>query len=321
MTMKRCSENPILSAKDLSYPANLVFNAGVCKYQGRYVMVFRNDYGWGDEQPNTFVGTNIGVAYSEDGIHWVPQEKPWFEWKDAEVTRAYDPRITVVDGKVVLCFALDTHHGIRGGIAVTEDFDKWEVKSISAPENRNMVVFPEKINGKYARFERPFLASYMRQKHDLWYAESPDLVHWGNNQLVLTVEDVPFANEKVGPAAPPIKTSRGWLATFHGVEFDGTREKHGWEATWKKRYYAGLMLMDLNEPWKVIGMSRKPLLSPEAPYETQEGFRQDVIFPGGMLLEDTGEVKLYYGASDTVECLATAHVDDLLALIEPYTRG
>jgi beta-1,4-mannooligosaccharide/beta-1,4-mannosyl-N-acetylglucosamine phosphorylase len=74
------------------------------------------------------------------------------------------------------------------------------------------------------------------------------------------------------------------------------------------------MLLDLDDPQKVIGLSRQPLLAPEAPYETKDGFRNGVIFPGGLILEKNGEVKIYYGAADTVECLATAHVDDLLAL-------
>ena len=75
------------------------------------------------------------------------------------------------------------------------------------------------------------------------------------------------------------------------------------------------MLLDLDDPSKVIGLSPEPLLAPEAPYEVSGGMRNNVIFPGGMILEDSGEVKIYYGAADTVECLATASIDDLLALV------
>lgn len=313
--------NPILSAKDIPYSASLVFNAGVCKYQGRYVMVFRNDYGWGEPGPGRFVGTNIGIALSDDGITWEAARTPWFEWKDAEIRRAYDPRLTVVDGRVVLCFAVDTNHGVRGGIAVTEDFDRWEVLSLTVPDNRNMVVFPEKADGKYLRLERPFpVYSRGRDRFDIWFSDSPDLRCWGNAQLVLGVEDVPFANDKLGPGAPPVKTPKGWLTTFHAVDRDNTRGKNGWEDKWQKRYCAGIMLLDLEQPWKVIGLSREPLLAPETDYEVLEGFRTNVIFPGGMVLEDDGEVKIYYGAADTVEALATAHVDDLLSLCEPFSR-
>jgi len=125
---------------------------------------------------------------------------------------------------------------------------------------------------------------------------------------------VPYANDKIGPAAPPIKTKHGWLTTFHAVDIDAARGKNGWEAAWKKRYCAGIMLLDLENPDKIVGLYKEPLLAPEAAYEVDGGFRNHVIFPGGMILEEDGEVKLYYGAADTVECLATAHVDDLVRL-------
>ncbi len=305
--------SPVLTWKDIPYKAALIFNAGVCKYEGKYVMMFRNDYG--DYDAHKLEGTNIGLAYSDDGIHWTPQSKPCFAWKDEEVYRVYDPRLTVIDGKVHLCFATDTRHGVRGGIAVTDDFENFEILSLSVPDNRNMVLFPEKIGGKYARLERPMpVYSRGRDRFDMWFSDSPDLRYWGNNQLVMGVEDVPFANDKIGPGAPPIKTKWGWLTTFHSVLRDESRGKHGWEDKWTKMYYAGIALLDLNEPWKVIGMSKEPLIAPELPWETDEGFRTHVIFPGGMLLEDDGEVKIYYGAADTVECLATANVEDLVKL-------
>ncbi len=314
--IKRYPHNPVLSAKDIPFKADLVFNAGVTKYQGKYVMVFRNDYGYSGG--NNFEGTNIGLAYSEDGIKWDVQPRPCFQLKDDEILRAYDPRLTVIEGKCYMCFAVDTKHGLRGGIASTEDFDKFEILSLTVPDNRNMVLFPEKINGHYVRLERPFPV-YSRggiDRFDTWMSDSPDMKYWGNSKLVLAVEDVPFANDKTGPAAPPVKTEYGWLTTFHAVDIDRERGKNGWEETWKKRYSAGIMLLDLNDPSRVIGISEEPLIAPEAVYE-RDGFRNDVIFPGGMILEDDGEVKIYYGAADTVECLATAHVDELVGLCCP----
>ena len=215
-----------------------------------------------------------------------------------------------------MCFAVDTKHGVHGGVGIIHDLERLEIMSISAPDNRNMVLFPEKIGGLYTRLERPFPV-YSRggkDRFDIWFAQSPDLKFWGNNRLVMGVEHVPYANDKIGPAAPPIKTEKGWLTTFHTVDIDHTRGKNGWEDTWKKRYCAGIMLLDLEDPSKVIGMYKQPLLAPEADYEVDEGMRQNVIFPGGMILEDSGEVKIYYGAADTVECLATADVNDLIKL-------
>jgi beta-1,4-mannooligosaccharide/beta-1,4-mannosyl-N-acetylglucosamine phosphorylase len=312
--IKRYPANPVLSAAGVPYPATLIFNAGVAKWQGRYVMVFRNDYG-GTPGTAHFDGTNIGVAFSDDGIRWEVRPRPWIEWKDSEVRRVYDPRITVVDDRCYLCFAVDTAHGVRGGIAVTDDLVKWEVLSLSAPDNRNMVLFPEKLDGRFMRLERPF-PIYGRgapENFDLWYSDSPDCRYWGNTQLVLGSEQVPWANSKIGPGAPPVRTPEGWLTVFHAVSIDKTRELPAWHPNWFKTYTIGLMLLDLEKPWVVKGMYQQPLMQPETEYECK-GFRGHVLFPGGLILEDSGEVKIYYGAADTVECLATAHVDDLLAL-------
>ena len=315
-------ERPILTKDDVPYDAALVFNAGVIKYKGQYVMMFRNDYG--PDEHNFKYGlfkTTLSVATSQDGIKWTVRDKPLFHSKDldpnGEMKRLYDPRLTVIDNKPYVCLAMDTKHGIRGCIAaLDENFESFEILSVSSPDNRNMVLFPEKINGKYVRLERPFTV-YSRggkDRFDLWISKSPDLVYWGESELLLAVENVPFANDKIGPAAPPIKTDKGWLTTFHSVDIDPSRGKNGWEERWTKRYCAGIMLLDLEDPSKVIGMCKHPIIVPDLPHEAEVGFRQNVIFPGGMILEDDGEVKIYYGAADTVECVATARLDDLIAL-------
>lgn len=319
--IKKYEGNPILAPKDIPYSSSLVFNAGVAKINGKYIMIFRNDYGYTDK--NGFEGTNLGLATSDDGINWVADKKIFFSmdsYPDKEVSRIYDPRLTVIEDKCYICFAMDTKHGVRGGIGVLNDrLDSFDIISLTAPDNRNMVLFPEKIGGMYVRLERPFPV-YSRggvDRFDIWSSRSPDLKYWGDTILLLAVEQVPFANDKLGPAAPPIKTQKGWLTLFHSVDIDRERGKNGWESFWKKRYCAGIMLLDLENPEKIIGISKEPLIAPELPYETDEGFRTNVIFPGGMILEDNGEVKIYYGASDTVECLATADVNELISLCKP----
>ena len=167
----------------------------------------------------------------------------------------------------------------------------------------------------YLRLERPFPAySRGQDRFDIWISSSPDLKYWGNSYLLLAVEDVPFANNKIGPGAPPVRTEKGWLVAFHSVDEDPSRGKDGWEENWKRRYTAGIMLLDLDDPTKVIGVYKEPLMAPEAPYEVEGGYRNKVVFPTGMILEESGEVKIYYGAADTVICLATASVDDLINL-------
>ncbi len=315
---------PILTKDNIPYPATLVFNAGVAKYNGKYVMIFRNDYGTTKElfesDECTKMYTSVGVAVSDNGIdNWRVCEKPIVDSVNmsGETIRLYDPRITVIDGVPYLCLAKDTHHGLCGCIArLNENLDGFEILYNSVPDNRNMVLFPEKIDGKYVRLERPFpvYSRWHKDIFDIWISKSPDLKYWGENELLLGVEDVPFANDKIGPAAPPIKTDKGWLTTFHAVDIDENRGKNGWENAWKKRYTAGIMLLDLENPSKVIGIYKEPLIVADEEFEQKDGFRQNVIFPGGMIAEPDGTVKIYYGASDTVECVAVANIEELVEL-------
>ena len=315
--VRRCAQNPILSKKDVPYPAELVFNAGVCKYQNRYVMCFRNDYGSTEAEFAAGRGhleTNIGLATSDDGVHWEVAPKPVFSYHDDGCRRAYDPRLTVIEGRCYLCFAADGECGVRGGVAVTDDFDRFDIIYLSEPDNRNMVLFPERFGGEFLRLDRPMpVYGTGGEFFDLWLSRSPDCRYWGAHKRILRAKDIPFCNCKCGPAAPPVKTKAGWLTTFHAVEKLEDRVLSSWEpAGWRKSYTAGIMLLDLDDPEKIRGIAGVPLLVPETAYEMC-GFRGGAIFPGGMILEDTGEVKLYYGAADTVECLATADVDDLIA--------
>ena len=305
---------PVLTYKDVPYKSALTFNAGVLKKDGKYTMIFRNDYGDYDKQ--ILEGTNLGLAYSEDGIKWNVTDEPCFAMEDDEIMRVYDPRLSYIDGQYIMCFAVDTKHGVCGGIAVSQDLKNFEVKSISVPENRNMVMFPEKINGNYVRLERP-MPVYSRGGHtfDIWLSESPDLVYWGKSKLVLGLEDVPYCNDKIGPGAHPVKTDKGWLCVFHSVDVDPNRGKNGWEDAWRKRYVIGIMLLDLEDPSKVIGMSKVPLISPEGYWEEVHGYRANALFPCGMLMEDDNEtIRIYYSAGDAIVRMATAKVDDLLAL-------
>lgn len=311
----------ILSRHDVPYPSALTFNAGIVRHEGRYIMLFRNDYGSYEEQ--RLDGTNIGLAYSADGLHWEVQPEPVFDkhnfdgfTEPGEVLRAYDPRITPLDGRFYVSFAVDTRHGVRGAFAVTDDFKEYGILSMSVPDNRNMVLFPEKIGGRFVRLERP-MPVYSRGGRDLfdiWLSESPDLVFWGKSRLVLGTEDVPWCNDKIGPGAPPVKTDRGWLTIFHAVDTDPSRGKNGWEKEWKKRYTIGVMLLDLHDPSKVTGISRLPLMVPEGKAELEEGMRTNALFPCAMLRDDDGTVRIYYSAGDAVLRMATAGAEDLIAL-------
>lgn len=309
-------EGFVLSPSDVPYESLLTFNAAVIKRgKNDYAMVFRNDCFY----PGTkkLGNINMGLAFSEDGLKWKVENEPIFELRTDTIHRAYDPRITVIDGTMYLCFAIDSVYGVQGGIArMSDDFKVEEILSISTPDNRNMVLFPEKINGKYVRLERP-MPVYGRygeanEQFDIWMSESPDLVYWGNSKNVLQATDVPFSNCKIGPGAPPIKTKDGWLIIFHAVDDDPTRGKNGWEDKWTKRYTIGAMLLDLEDPSKIIGVAKDPLLVPETEDELTGGMRNNALFPCAAILDDDDTVRIYYSAGDMYVKTATAKLDDLI---------
>ena len=310
----RRAENPLLTSAQVPYPSDLVFNPGVIPWGTGYAMIFRNDSGYLGE--NSFAATDLGLAWSEDGLRWQVEEQPVFSLKDEEIRRVYDPRLTILEGQVYMTFAVDTRHGLRCGIARTQDLHRFEILSMSVPDNRNIVLFPERIGGMYMRLERP-MPVYSRgrkDRFDIWQSESPDLIYWGNSHLVAGVEDYPFANDKIGPGAPPIRTEAGWLAVTHTVDIDPDRGKNGWASRWTKRYCAAVLLLDLNEPWKVIGKSSVPLIAPETDYEVRDGFRTNVVFPTAALQLPGGVTRIYYGAADTVIAAAEARTADLIGM-------
>ncbi|NLW49649.1 MAG: glycosidase [Candidatus Brocadiaceae bacterium] len=300
--------------KDVPWPCHMAYNAGVVKFNGRYNMLFRNIF-WNERYGKST--RRIGRAVSDDGIRWDVDPDFWF--RPDGITNPEDPRMTVCDGRVYVTFTENCRDGIRGCIAVTDDFENYEILSMSAPDNRNMIVFPERRNGKFLRLERPFRAYGMRgeDRYDMWFSDSPDARYWGNTHLVLRANDLPYCNWKNGPSGQPIRTDKGWLVIFHATHYDPDTVYPTWrDENWHKVYCAGIMMLDLEEPWKIVGISQDPLMVPEEPYET-DGFRSYTIFPSATLLEDDGTVRIYYGACDTVLALATAKLDDLIGLCKP----
>jgi beta-1,4-mannooligosaccharide/beta-1,4-mannosyl-N-acetylglucosamine phosphorylase len=307
--------NPIITAESIPYPADLAYNCGATKFGGRYVMAVRVDH-WPNGHPTGPCIKNIALAWSEDGFDFEVGPKPILEAGPEENDCVYDPRLTCLEGTLYLCYATDTPHGIRSGLAVSTDGEHFEKVYLSEPDNRNAVMFPERVNGLLVRLDRPFARIYKRERpFDIWLSRSPDGRYWGDHHLLLAAEDNEWSDDKIGPAAPPIRTDAGWLTLYHGVTLDA-RPACGWRNDWTKLYQAGVMLLDLDDPHRIIGRCREPVLTPDQPYEDQRcgGYRPNVVFPGGLIPEDDGTCKLYYGSADTTVCVATAKIQDLVAL-------
>lgn len=297
MLIKRFPDNPILTKDDIPYPVSTVHNAGVTKFDGRYIMIFRS---------HKFNGRSIlGLAESDDGYHFKVHDQPFMVpategiFKEYEEYGVEDPRIVMVDDEYLITYSAYSRHGVRIGLAKTKDFKTVERFSlITEADYRNVVIFPEKFNGLYARLDRPHSEI---SPWAIWISYSPDLKYWGESKLIMNPLTYHWDEMKIGPGAPPIKTTRGWLNIYHGVfpTMDGSV------------YRLGVALHDLDDPSVVIAVGDEWILQPEEVYEIT-GYVHNVVFTCGAVPEEDGSIKIYWGGADKVMCVGTASMDDLV---------
>jgi predicted GH43/DUF377 family glycosyl hydrolase len=302
----RHPENPIVKPGDMPAECMAVYNAGVTKTpEGEYVMASRFESG--DKVQY------IWMLRSQDGVHFEPDPEPlefvgekaaMAEFEEFTTVRGaglnawWDPRINPLDDTYYLTFAANSGHGVRIGIAQTDDFKTATPVGFPFPiHNYDAVLFPEKIGDEYWMLHRPV---GRWGPTCMWIASSPDLRYWGKCQPVTGPQHF-WESDKIGAGSPPVRTEHGWLIIYHGV-FSHTNGKN---------YSAGAMLLDLEEPWKVVARTDTALLFVQETYE-MIGQVPNVIFPGALVVEPDRTVKVYYGAADYVECLATGNLDDII---------
>jgi predicted GH43/DUF377 family glycosyl hydrolase len=297
----RYEGNPVLKPEDFSTRMRAVYNSTAVKTpDGRYVMFCRVN------QLNHT--TLLWAADSSDGLEWTLRPEPFTMpddpvWNEAASTVYYDPRITWIDGEYKILLAVQSTSECRVAMFRSKDLDEIEfVNYVGAPDNRNMVIFPEKSgDGRYMRLERPNLPA-AGGKGDIWLSHSPDLIHWGDSYRVLrTSQAWNYAIAGLGPSTVPYRTDEGWLIIFHAIMNNCT----------SREYSVGAALLDPDEPWKVLHATKHPILYPKADYE-MTGLVEHVCFPCGKIVEDDGTVKVYYGAADTVQCVAVGTLDDII---------
>lgn len=293
----RYQKNPILTKDDVPYKVETVHNAGVTKHNGRYVMIFRSHLDTGR--------SIIGLAESEDGFNFTvagepfmtpSTEPPFCEYEEYGVE---DPRITPLDGTYCITYSAYSRHGVRIGLAKTTDFKSVErIAFITQADYRNTVIFPEKINGQYVKLDRPHSDI---SPWAIWISFSPDLIHWGQSELVIKPVAYHWDEMKIGPGAPPIKTDKGWLSIYHGVfpTMDGSV------------YRLGVALHKLDEPARVLGVGDRWILAPEDDWELV-GYVHNVVFTCAAVPEADGTVKIYWGGADKVMCAGTAVINELV---------
>ncbi|UCG28748.1 MAG: glycoside hydrolase family 130 protein [Bacteroidales bacterium] len=297
MLIKRYEKNPILTKDDVPYPVATVHNAGVAKFEGKYMMLFRS---------HQFTGRSIlGLAESSDGYHFDVRKEPFMVPAEEGIFREYeeygveDPRIIFLEGQYLITYSAYSRHGVRIGLASTRDFKTVERFSlITEADYRNVVIFPERFDGLYARLDRPHSEI---SPWSIWISYSPDLKFWGESKLIMKPVQYHWDEMKIGPGAPPIKTNRGWLNIYHGVfpTMDGSV------------YRLGVALHDLNDPSVIIAVGDQWILQPEEIYEVT-GYVHNVVFTCAAVPEEDGSVKIYWGGADKVMCVGTANIEELV---------
>lgn len=343
----RNENNPLLTVDDVKasrdgFRVIGVFNAAVTKYEDNYLLLLRvaeqpvqeseeqfrcpvfnerlgriglkeldrrnGSYDFSDPRvvkgrgSETYLTSisHLRLAESADGVHFTVSDVPLIEACDKySAFGVEDARITKIGDTYYINFSAASDNGIVVGLWSTANFKEFQKMGyIFHPDNKDVVLFPERIGGLYYALHRPSGSEYATP--NIWIASSPDFIHWGDHRVVAKTRPGSWESERIGAGIVPIRTEKGWLEIYHGAD------DHN-------RYCLGVMLLDLEKPWKVISRYEQPLIEPEEPYET-DGFFGNVVFSCGAVSEN-GVVHIYYGASDESMCLADVKLEELLRVL------
>jgi len=307
VALQRHNENPILTPnQDTWWESEAVFNPAVL-YDGNKVHMLYRAVGEYEHYISRF-----GYACSTDGFNF--ERKNEIALGPMEGYEKYgieDPRLVTIDNEVYLTYVVLSDYVAKGTIssstalATTNDFRnhiRLGIISSKGSDNKDVVLFPEKINQKYLVLHRPrnwIGSKFGVDKPSIWIAEGNSLSNFENHTLLMQPEQ-DWEELKIGSGPPPIKTKHGWLLIYHGVDKDFV-------------YRAGAAILDLDNPVKVLARTKEPILQPEEPYE-RFGAVNNVVFPTGACIIDE-RLHVYYGGADRVCCLAVVELNALLEYI------
>jgi beta-1,4-mannooligosaccharide/beta-1,4-mannosyl-N-acetylglucosamine phosphorylase len=314
--LKRSLKNPIITRTDIPaispslVDVSSVFNPGAVRINDKYILLLRVQ--------NRGRETFLLKAVSDNGEDFIIEDDV-IEFRGIEnvketIYHIYDARITKIEESYYIMFAMDLDGGCRLGLAITDNFRDYRyLGMVSDDDNRNGILFPEKINGKYIRFDRPNkvqLKGGAVSGNTIFLSESEDLLLWKRVKPVMEGR-FHYWDENIGSGPPPVKTREGWLHIYHGVAMHFASSNI---------YQAGVAVHDLNDPAIVLNRGRYNILEPRELYELT-GQVPNVVFPSGMIVEEfdnegfarmNSKVFVYYGAADTVVGMATSTVGQLL---------
>jgi predicted GH43/DUF377 family glycosyl hydrolase len=347
MNVYRCPKNPIITPEDVKptrgdFEVIGTFNAGVTRFNDQVLLLLRvaerpinthpelqktviyntetadieiisldrNDSNIDFSDPRMTITpsakyltslSHFRIATSDDGTNFNINEAPaLFAQTEYETFGLEDPRITQISDTYHIDYVAVSPLGVTTALASTKDFVNFERKGvIFCPDNKDVVLFPEKINGSYYALHRPVTPLF--EKYEMWIAQSPDILCWGNHRFLMTGQAGLWDENRIGASAVPFKIDSGWLEVYHGVDNNN-------------RYCLGAVLLDEQEPWKVLGRTKEPILAPETDYEI-EGFFGNVVFNCGLLCENE-ILRIYYGVADTSIAYAELSLADVLNALE-----
>ncbi|MBE3559718.1 MAG: glycoside hydrolase family 130 protein [Ktedonobacteraceae bacterium] len=247
--------------------------------------------------------SHLRLAVSTDGINFQVAETPTLLAEgELETFGIEDCRVSRIENRYYLTYTAVSADGYGVGLISTEDWQTFVRHGmILAPNNKDCALFPEKINGSYFALHRPTLATGGLGGNHIWICKSPDLLHWGEHRCLARTRPGMWDSARIGAGAAPTRTKYGWLELYHG-------------ANAQNRYCLGALLLDLDDPTRVLARSREPIMEPLAEYEIK-GFFGNVVFTNG-IIEHDDTLTVYYGASDEVICGATFSIQQILDTLD-----
>ncbi len=316
--LQRSANNPILKPNpDNAWEHDGAFNGCVVEHDGVYHMVYRALSSEQEHHGVTMRISSVGYAQSSDGVNFNEHRMLFGPSEDWEIYGCEDPRITYFEGKYYIFYtALSTYpfgaNGIKTAVAITSDFKNFEKHPVSPFNAKAMTLFPERINGKIAALltintdlpPAKIAVAFFESTEDItspyywdeWYDNA-------NSHIIHLMRDI---RDQIEVGAVPIKTKDGWLLIYSYIKKYMSEDKDfGIEA----------VLLDLNDPRKILGRTESSLLIPETDYELH-GDVANIVFPSGSLVHN-GKLHIYYGAADTRCALATCELETLLDELRP----
>lgn len=243
--------------------------------------------------------SHLRLMCSEDGIHFREPENICSKIFGEGIMETYgieDCRVAYMDGFYNLTYTQVSEYGVGVGLIRTKDWKNFDrIGMIFPPHNKDCALFEEKINGQYYCFHRP--SGIGLGGNFIWLSASKNLTHWGNHKCILHCRKGKWDSSRIGAGASPIKTNEGWLAIYHGADDNS-------------RYCLGAVLLDLENPEKVLARSENPIMEPVTDYE-KNGFFGNVVFTNGQRVKGD-KITVYYGASDEAVCGADFSIKEIL---------